>query len=401
MLGLKQCRIFGRMKKVSADYIYPGNIPPVKNGVVVYNNDGEIIDLLNPETDEIIWSEVEKFEGIICPGFINTHCHLELSHLKGKVGENTQLHGFVKEIISIRDSSSNEEKLEAIRIAEQEMFNNGIVAVGDISNGTSTFSFKEKSKLKYHTFVEVFGSDPKIANEAFEHSKTVFNAYFDKKRASITPHATYSVSNNLVELINSHAIENNSLISIHNQETESENTYFKEGKGEMFDFLDIAKKTNNQFKPTGKNALPSFLDKFKSLQKILLVHNTFTEEEDVEWAKKYNTEIYWCFCPNANQYIERKQPNYSLFKHEKCTIGTDSLASNWSLSILDELKTISKKDPSIPLSTLIKWATYNGAQYLGFNRLGAIEKGMTPGLNLISNIDGTNLVSTSTVKKII
>ena len=65
--------------------------------------------------------------------------------------------------------------------------------------------------------------------------------------------------------------------------------------------------------------------------------------------------IYWCFCPNANEYIEKKQPNYTLFKNEKCTIGTDSYASNWSLSILDELKTISKSSPKIDLET---WKHY-------------------------------------------
>jgi len=375
------------MKKISADYIYPGNTTPIKNGVVVYDVDGKIIDLLNPTETEINWQEVEKYKGIICPGFINTHCHLELSYLKGKIAEKTQLHGFVKDIIALRENFSDEERLIAITLAEQEMIENGIVAVGDISNGSSTFKHKEKSLLNYHTFIEVFGSDPKIAQDAFNHSEAVYNSYFDQQKASITPHATYSVSDNLVDSINAHAIKHNSLISIHNQETESENAFFKEGKGAMFDFLNIAEKTNNQFIPTGKNALPSFLGKYKNLNKTLLVHNTFTEKEDIEWAKNYADNIFWCFCPNANQYIEGKQPDYSIFKKERCTIGTDSLASNWSLSILDELKTISKNDPTIPLTTLIKWATYNGAQFLGFEKLGSIEKGKKPGLILIENVD--------------
>jgi cytosine/adenosine deaminase-related metal-dependent hydrolase len=389
------------MKKISADYVFPGNSSPIKNGVVVFDTVGTIKTVLNPEIDDVNWDEVELLKGIICPGFINTHCHLELSHLKGKIAEETKLHGFVEEIISIRDNSTEKERIQAIQMAEQEMIENGIVAVGDISNGDTTFPFKEKSTIKYHTFIEVFGSDPKIANLSFQHSEKVYENYFNKKRASISPHATYSVSDNLARLINSHALENNSLISIHNQETESENTFFKEGKGEMFDFLKIAEKTNNQFIPTGKNALPSFLEKYNNLKKILLVHNTFTEIEDIEWANNYSSNIYWCFCPNANEYIEKRQPNYSLFKNEKCTIGTDSLASNWSLSILDELKTISKKDEKISLETLIKWATYNGAQFLGFDNLGSIEKEKQPGLNLISKLDGMKLDKGSLVKKII
>jgi|TARA_B110000459_G_C16528388_1_gene456021 cytosine/adenosine deaminase-related metal-dependent hydrolase len=389
------------MKKISADYIYPGNTTPIKNGVIVYDTDGKITELLNPIETEINWDDVERFNGIICPGFVNTHCHLEFSYLKGKIAEETQLHGFVKDIISLRENFSDKERLDAISLAEQEMIKNGIVAVGDISNGSSTFEHKEKSQLNYHTFIEVFGSNPKIAEAAFKHAESVYNSYFDKERASITPHATYSVSDNLVKLINVHAVANNSLISIHNQETASENAFFKEGNGAMFDFLNIANKTNNQFVPTGKNALPSFLSKYKNLNKTLLVHNTFTEKKDVLWAQNYADNIFWCFCPNANEYIEGKQPDYSLFKDERCTVGTDSLASNWSLSILDELKTITTRDSSIPLTTLIKWATFNGAQFLGFEKLGSIEKKKTPGLNLITNIVSQKLNANSIIKKII
>ena len=80
-----------------------------------------------------------------------------------------------------------------------------------------------------------------------------------------------------------------------------------------------------------------------------------------------------------------------MFLDQKCTIGTESLGSNWSLSVLDELKTITSKESSIGLEKLIKWATFNGAEFLGFDDLGSIEKGKTPGLNLINNIDLENM----------
>jgi cytosine/adenosine deaminase-related metal-dependent hydrolase len=181
-------------------------------------------------------------------------------------------------------------------------------------------------------------------------------------------------------------------VSIHNQETASENELYKKGSGHLFEFLEIAKKTN--FKHTGENALASFLKKYEDLNHTLLVHNTFTNKEDINWAKNYNRDIYWAFCPNANLYIENKLPNFHLFINEKCTIGTDSYASNWSLSVLDELKTISKSNPEIDLETLIKWATYNGAKFLKFNKLGSFEKGKTPGVNLIENMNLNNLTLT-------
>lgn len=376
------------MQQISADYIFTINTAPIKNGVVILDGAGLVLEVLNPIIDEINWQNVKKYKGIICPGFVNTHCHLELSFLNGRISENSQLHGFIQEIISLREQFSERERLDAIQKAEQEMITNGIVAVGDISNGNSTFKLKQQNNLFYHTFIEVFGSDPAIAETAFKHAELLYNSYFDKTKVSITPHATYSVSDKLTKIINSHCLKNNSLVSIHNQETESENQFFKEGKGKLFEYLNIAEKTKGTFKPTQQNALPSFLSKYGGLSKVLLVHNTFTEKQDITWANQYSSTIFWAFCPNANMYIEGKQPNYYLFLNQKCTIGTDSLASNWSLSVLDELKTITKNSPEISLETLLKWATINGAEFLGIeNQFGSIEKGKKPGINLIEQVD--------------
>ena len=138
-----------------------------------------------------------------------------------------------------------------------------------------------------------------------------------------------------------------------------------------------------------------------------MVHNTFTTKEDIEWANSQlsvsNSPIlFWCTCPNANKFIENKLPNYNYFIEEnvRVTIGTDSLASNWSLSILDELKTISKHYPQISLQTLLLWATKNGADFLGFNQLGTIEKDKKPGLNLLKNIDNLKLSDKTEVLKL-
>jgi imidazolonepropionase-like amidohydrolase len=83
-------------------------------------------------------------------------------------------------------------------------------------------------------------------------------------------------------------------------------------------------------------------------------------------------------------------PPLDLFRKNYCNIvlGTDSLASNWSLSILDEMKTIEKKFPQITLEEMLQWATSNGAKALGIDvQLGSFEKGKKPGVVLISEED--------------
>ncbi|MBL4594117.1 MAG: amidohydrolase family protein [Flavobacteriales bacterium] len=379
------------MKKISANYIFTGNSAPIKNGVIATDNNGVILEVLNPENDSINWDEVEKHEGIICPGFINTHCHLELSYLKGKLTEQGQLPGFVKEIISIRDNFTIQERQEAIELAEQEMINNGIVAVGDIANGASTFAQKENSQMRYHTFLEVFSLNPETVDEVIDRTISLKKEYHNQNRISISPHAPYSMSKQLMISVNKVSGE---ILTIHNQETESENELFLTKSGKLYEQLSSFNEDIKKWTPTGENSLPSYLANFTADKKILLVHNTYTCKEDIDFAKNYSNNIYWCFCPNANKYIENRQPKYNLFVNEKCTIGTDSLASNWSLSILDELKTITKNNAEISLETLIKWATFNGAQLLEFNELGSIEKGKSPGLNLIKNIALDNLCLT-------
>jgi cytosine/adenosine deaminase-related metal-dependent hydrolase len=135
--------------------------------------------------------------------------------------------------------------------------------------------------------------------------------------------------------------------------------------------------------------------------KILLVHNTVTTPEDIHYAMANHQHLYWCFCPNANLYIENKSADYQAFisAHARCVVGTDSYASNWSLSILDELKTISRNAPDISLETLLQWATNNGAEFLNYDaQLGTLEKGKQPGINLIYDLDIDHLHLTPATK---
>ena len=177
---------------------------------------------------------------------------------------------------------------------------------------------------------------------------------------------------------------------------------FEKGSGELLQSMQNFAPEMKGFSPTNKSSLQSYLPKYASTERMLLVHNTFTSAQDISFTKTSPIAIYWCFCPNANKYIEGRQPDYTLFLAEKCTIGTDSLASNWSLSILDELKTIRQKNMQIELETLLKWATINGAEALGLtDKLGSIEVGKAPGLNLISDLIDANISEKSTVKKIV
>ena len=395
------------MRFLSANIVFPIHLPPILNGVIVVDDNGDIDEVLNPEKEEISGSiPIERFSGILCPGFVNTHCHLELSHLKGKFTQKKGLPYFIGEMVENRNEDK-EKVIQAMIDADAEMYADGIVAVGDVSNSSVSLDSKKNSRIYYHTFVELFDIFPDSAGKIFENGLRIEKEFHDQNlNASVVPHAHYTVTNQLMKLIIDHAKKSNGLLSIHNQETAGENEMYQYGRGALIEKLQTMTGAYSNWKYFGKTSLSAFIDKYYSYVPLQLVHNTFTDLNDIQITLQYPGSIYWCLCVNANQFIENVLPNISLISDEKnkLTIGTDSYASNTSLSILNELLTISSNFPQINLTNMLSWATLNGAKFLGIEKIyGSLERGKSPGINLISNVDliEVRLTGESRVKRII
>jgi len=347
--------------------------------------------------------DIQSFEGILSPGFINAHCHLELSHMKNMIPAKTGLQEFVKQIVSLR-KVDDQVIAAAIEKAEDEMLANGIVAVGDICNTLDTLEQKRKNRIAYYSFVELYDLDPERAVEKMTAGLAIQKQYEDNGiRASLVPHAPYSVTFSLWKLLAEH-FESHT-ISMHNQETLAENEFFETKTGSFLGMYERTKVALDFFKATGLSSVRSVLPYFQKANKSILVHNSFTSVEDIQAVHAAMPNTSWCLCPNANQYIEEAMPPIALLKSQNASIvvGTDSYASNWSLNILDELKTIQKHNPTIPLADMLQWATFNGAAALQMdNVLGSFEKGKKPGVVLIEGLDrDCNLQNTTSSKRLI
>jgi aminodeoxyfutalosine deaminase len=412
-------------KKRAAAKIFTGK--ELKEGMVLIADDnGTVVDMM---PQEAAGDDVEFFQGILSPGLINCHCHLELSHMKGRIPEKTGLVDFVFKVVTERHHTE-EEIIKAIIEAEDEMLANGIVAVGDICNNDLTLQQKQKHRLAYYNFIEASGWLPSIAQARFERAKKIYDEFEgenpklqetrnkenhrkeetsgrqniklewgdsqfqipnSKFEMAIVPHAPYSVSLNLWKQIQ--PFYQNKTVSIHNQETSFEDQFFFEGKGDFVRMYELMKIDNTHHRPTKRSSLQSYYDQLTWAKNIILVHNTFTKESDVQFVNAMNRQrgkTFFCLCVNANQYIEDSLPDVEMFRKNKCSLvlGTDSLASNWSLSIMDEIKTLRKSFPTIPLEEMLTWATSNGAEALGFDsELGSFEKGKTPGIVLINEAE--------------
>jgi aminodeoxyfutalosine deaminase len=388
-------------KYYAGDFIYLNN-RFVKDMVVVSDTFGKIDNIL--PISEVDKSKIINVNGAIIPGFVNTHCHLELSHMKGKVDTGTSLLPFLKNVVSFRDIDQDVIN-QAIIDADIEMHNNGIVAVGDISNKADTAMVKSKSKIAYYTFVENFDFlQDNMAGSIFEQYKEVFDKQSDigYNKKSMVPHAPYTVSKSLFQKINDFNPDQ-CTVSVHNQETEEENKLFSEKTGQFVDFYKGFGFPLDEFKSLGQSAIHYLLQNMNPKNRIIMVHNTTTKREDIIAAQQWNPKIYWATCPNANLYIENRLPDYQAFLDTEAivTIGTDSLTSNWQLSILEEIKTIQKYCSYVPLELCIQWGTINGAESLGYSdQLGSIEIGKQPGLLCIDiSISNNRFVLNSTEVK--
>jgi cytosine/adenosine deaminase-related metal-dependent hydrolase len=350
---------------------------------VLITTEKGIIEAIIPETEA--GDNIQKVNGMLSPGFVNCHCHLELSHMKGLLPEKTGLVGFVTGVLQQR-AFSPEKIQEAIATGEQEMIRNGIVAVGDICNTTHTLVQKTAGNLAYFNFTEVSGFVPAGAPARFDQALSTYTAFAGAGLpGAITAHAPYSVSKALFELINTHAA--GKLVSVHNQETPEEDAFFRDGVSDFRKLYDLLGVDLSFYTPPGSTSLQHWLPLLSSPSQLLLVHNTCTTATDVRFAQeqaaRQSQQLYWTLCPNANLYIENRLPPVDLLRAEGCTLtlGTDSLASNWSLDILGELRTLHTHFPHLPLAELLQWATLNGATALQLqHQFGSFDKGKQPGV---------------------
>lgn len=374
-------------RKFRADHLFTGSQWLNDQHVLIVSQEGDI-DNIVPVSEA--GDDVQVLKGILSPGLINCHCHLELSYLKGIIPEKTGMVDFLLSIMSKRNFLA-EQVAAAISEAELSMLQKGIVAVGDICNTALTIEQKQKGRMYYHNFIEAMGFVEPVAEKRFEESKKLFEAFSQLAPLpivynSIVPHAPYSVSPRLFDLITH--FPGNQLLTMHNQESLAENEFFVKGTGDfkrLYEFLQI---DISFFKPAGGSSLRHCVSHFLPNQSVILVHNAQTGEDDVRLLTGSSAKFFFCLCPNANLYIGNPLPDIEMLRRSKLpvVIGTDSLASNHQLSVVAELKTIQQHFPQIEIFELLQWATVNGARALDIDKfLGSFEKGRQPGIVLIGN----------------
>jgi cytosine/adenosine deaminase-related metal-dependent hydrolase len=391
------------MKHFSAQYVYTNYGPPLLRPIIATDDDGTIISVTDTGGNLTESAGLSFFNGIITPGLINCHCHIELSHFKGLVEPSTGLPEFIGSIRKLRASAAGEPKASAAT-HDAIMAAEGVVACADICNTTDSFAVKKNSSIYYINLIEVFGINPEGAHRRFREALEVAEAAEAMSLTyNIVPHSAYAISLPLLTMIKEYGV-GTPVTSIHFMESDAEKTLLSGNGGPLLESyrefgvdLSTLSLPASHAEAIGKHVTPE--------GNLILVHNTFADRATVETVNRRGN-TYWCLCPGSNMFITGTLPPVMMLREtkSKLVIGTDSLASNNRLSIIAEMLILQESFPGLPLEELIGWATINGAKALGISDYaGSIEVGKKPGLILIENCDlsGLRLTGKSKAKRLI
>ena len=382
-------------KRITASYVYTLDAEPIRNGYVEYDEtDGTILAVGKCKEGE------QVLPGALVPGFVNAHCHVELSHLHRKFRKGTGMAGFIDQINELRDWAGREVKQQLVQEWMDKMWADGVSAMADISNDDASFDVKKSHKMYTRTFLEVFGSEPEMC-EGVMADVTVLKAVADEAGidAAPTPHSCYTMSPQLLSASASAGLDGG-FLSYHSQESQEEEDLLISGSGAMYE---NRKRSGMSTPPvTGESSLKYFIDRLAAAkpapyeQQILLVHNVCLAQGDIDAVMEVMKNVYFAICPLSNIFIHNALPPIDLMRENGLAIalGTDSLSSNDDLDMVKEMNCLHTAFPYVPMHEILAWASLNGAKFLKKDDvLGTLTPGKKPGIVLVDNLDETGFVT--------
>ena len=372
---------------------------PIRSGFVETEDDGTVIRT-GPVEDPS--KEAVFYDGALVPGFVNAHCHVELSYMKGLFRKGTGMAGFIDQINALRDTQSPSQKLRALREAMDSMWAQGVDAMADISNCADSFAVKAAHPLYTRTFLEVFGTEPEDCPAVM----ASVTALAEKARsfgldAAPTPHACYTMSPELLREASAAGLRSG-FLSYHSEESPEEDEMIRFGRGKMWDNRKAARMSTPPV--TGGSSLSYFLNQLEKVVPlpveghVLLVHECCMDAAGARAAQAALKHPFVALCPLSNLFIHNALPPVEMMRREGLTlcVGTDSLSSNDELDMVRELYCLQEHFPDVPLEELLEWACRNGARFLGKEDvLGSFAPGSKAGVVLIDHLQDGRLTAES------
>jgi len=357
-----------------ARFVVPVSSPPIENGYVSVA-DGRI-------TEVGVWAGgsrsgvIDFGDAVLLPGFVNAHAHLELTCYAGRIPASDLLTWIGKLIALRREPGRPEREAEAVRQGAEQSLRAGVTTIGDISRTHLAWPVLKSMPLRKICFAELLCFAEEPARNVKELIDKVHETVVDDRlTAGISPHAPYSVTGrqlrDCVDLARRHRLP----LSMHVAESREERQYVENGSGTLFDMLTFGGYA--QSNPPPRRPLFEYLGGSGLFNApALLAHVNYPE--DAELARLAHSPCSVAYCPRAHRFFGHEPHRFieMLDRGIKVCIGTDSQASNETLSILDEMRFLHSRNPSPAPEMLLTMGTLNGARALQMQaQVGSLESG--------------------------
>ncbi len=363
---------------LKSKYLLKDPYSVIDNGAVLID-DGKIkfAGCANDISSHESYQIVDLGNSAIVPGFVNTHTHLDLTHLHKCINYNGDFTDWIRQLVNIKKDWTKSDSLSSIRSGIKSSLESGTTTVADITRDGLALEELQKSKIRKTLFYELIDFYPDNAESTIDNFKNIFKdvKLNDLLSIGIFPHAPYTVSEELYRRCKSVSRELGFSIATHISETIDEANFLKRGAGNFVSLLRDFDMLNN-WKPPGLRPV-NYMKNIGFLENgCILVHCNYLTGEEVDQIEESNSTIV--FCPRSHKYFRHKDhPFYKLENRDiNIALGTDSLASNGSLSILDEMKYIYTQHKNAKPQDILYMGTIAGATALRLNNMiGRLEEG--------------------------
>lgn len=333
------------------------------------------------------WSGLTAKDGIevidwgsalIMPGLVNTHSHLELTKLHGLLQGTGSLPGWIQRLTDTCRNWKRRDYLESSRMGARLAIQAGTTLVGDISAGGYSREALIAEKFRKVVFEEVLSFLPERAPEKLKELERRVECYGNNNllTAGVSPHAPYSVSPHLYCAVSRLASDRDLPMTTHLAESEEEVEFLSSGTGEFRSLLNGFGILPADWEPPG--CTPTrYLETLGVLEKpMVLAHCNYLDDDSIRVIQESRSSV--AFCPRSHHFFgHQTHPVRALLdRGVNVALGTDSLGSNDSLSMLDEMRFLRARRSDLTHSEIIRMATLNGATALGFaGLLGRLRRG--------------------------
>jgi cytosine/adenosine deaminase-related metal-dependent hydrolase len=363
---------------LAAGWVLPIGAPPIRDGRVAVEAGRVTWVGASGESGMPAGPVRELGRGVLMPGLVNAHCHLELSYLRGKTPWTNGFVPWVESVVAARGTVPEAEMLVAAQDAIVAMARHGTAAVADVSNTLLHVAALRASGLRAIVLHELLGWDPAAAPAIMEGALQRIASLEAPGRVSIriAAHAPHSVSPRLLALM----VERGGPAGMHLAESPEEVAFLRDGNGAWGAFLARRGLSHVAFDPPGTSPV-AYADAAGALHPgLIAAHCVQAGGTDHALLAKRGAHVVVCPRSNANLGVGQAPLPDLLAAGVNVCVGTDSLASAESLDVLDDVLALRRAFPDVAPATLLRMATANGAVALGLEDLGAIAPGMAAAL---------------------